>query len=249
MYGRLVYLFPTTYDFKVEELPVHPCLTLISCSEQQLKCKLARRCVTMEKTSVYDTSVSEHYREEAKLHREKNGTCCANLEARMKKLLDEEDAALMDTDLSQYSEQTSTSNGASTIAPCSGPKAPAVITDFGKISKRHRRRLARKQRRLERWHEVASSQDTSEHDHQSSNTSGNKKKTRPQPQRRGGNIVGQEKFDTKDETEEQLLLAKRTGKMEEAVRLLQNDGRLPEGDIAQIDHRPWIFFTTTANED
>jgi len=48
--GRLVYLIPTATDFDNDQLPKHPCLTLLCVSEQVLRIGFSRRCVTMVKT-------------------------------------------------------------------------------------------------------------------------------------------------------------------------------------------------------
>lgn len=49
MGGRLVYLLPTTPDFKEEELPSHPCLRLHAVSEQVLRHNFSRLLITMVK--------------------------------------------------------------------------------------------------------------------------------------------------------------------------------------------------------
>lgn len=51
--GRLAYLIPTTYDFTVDDLPKHPCLTIESISEQSLSSRHGRRCVVLVKTDYY----------------------------------------------------------------------------------------------------------------------------------------------------------------------------------------------------
>lgn len=59
--GRLVYLIPTTYDFTVNDLPVHPCLEFVQICEQPLSTRHGRRCVVMEKTRPYTMELEEEY--------------------------------------------------------------------------------------------------------------------------------------------------------------------------------------------
>ena len=47
--GRLVYLYPTTSEYKDSDLPSHPCLRVIFNSEQILQGIFRRRCITMVK--------------------------------------------------------------------------------------------------------------------------------------------------------------------------------------------------------
>lgn len=47
--GRLAYLLPTTVGYSDDELPVHPCLAVVSNSEQPLSRLFSRRLVTMQK--------------------------------------------------------------------------------------------------------------------------------------------------------------------------------------------------------
>lgn len=46
----MVYLIPTTYDFTVNDLPTHPCLSLIEVCHQPLSARHGRRAVVMQKT-------------------------------------------------------------------------------------------------------------------------------------------------------------------------------------------------------
>jgi len=53
--GRLVYWLPTTHEFKLTDLPKHPCLRLINANSFQILSKRwGRRLVTMEKTLEFD---------------------------------------------------------------------------------------------------------------------------------------------------------------------------------------------------
>jgi hypothetical protein len=66
--GRLAYLLPTAVGYTDAELPVHPCLRVVSNSEQKLSGLLSRRLVTMEKVCEYDWSKTEEYQAIAELH-------------------------------------------------------------------------------------------------------------------------------------------------------------------------------------
>lgn len=59
--GRLVYLLPSLPDHTAAHLPVHPCLTLESDSEQPLTLMLSRSVVCMRKTAAYDASKRADY--------------------------------------------------------------------------------------------------------------------------------------------------------------------------------------------
>ncbi|KAF2073410.1 hypothetical protein CYY_005289 [Polysphondylium violaceum] len=53
--GRLVYWLPTTHEFKLTDLPKHPCLKLINANSfQALSKRWGRRLVTMEKSINFD---------------------------------------------------------------------------------------------------------------------------------------------------------------------------------------------------
>jgi tRNA (guanine10-N2)-methyltransferase len=54
MNGRLVFLFPTTNEFKPSDLSSHPCLEVIANSEQVLQGVFRRRLVTMQKVRPFD---------------------------------------------------------------------------------------------------------------------------------------------------------------------------------------------------
>mmetsp|Transcript_2974 Transcript_2974/g.5678 ORF Transcript_2974/g.5678 Transcript_2974/m.5678 type:complete len:424 (-) Transcript_2974:2099-3370(-) len=70
--GRLVYWLPTTSDFDPVDLPTHPDLRLVSCSEQALTIRMRRRLVTMERTTspwpVRLTALSTHAGERRPAH-------------------------------------------------------------------------------------------------------------------------------------------------------------------------------------
>jgi hypothetical protein len=66
--GRLAYLLPTAVGYTDAELPIHPCLKVVSNSEQKLSGLLSRRLVTMEKVAEYDWSKTEEYRAIAERH-------------------------------------------------------------------------------------------------------------------------------------------------------------------------------------
>eukprot|EP00012_Vannella_robusta_P006073 CAMPEP_0206200604 /NCGR_PEP_ID=MMETSP0166-20121206/10982_1 /ASSEMBLY_ACC=CAM_ASM_000260 /TAXON_ID=95228 /ORGANISM="Vannella robusta, Strain DIVA3 518/3/11/1/6" /LENGTH=192 /DNA_ID=CAMNT_0053618981 /DNA_START=209 /DNA_END=783 /DNA_ORIENTATION=- len=55
--GRLVYWLPTTVEYKESDVPLHPCLKLLSNSEQHLAGKFRRRLITMEKTCTFDDNI------------------------------------------------------------------------------------------------------------------------------------------------------------------------------------------------
>ncbi|XP_049847889.1 tRNA (guanine(10)-N2)-methyltransferase homolog isoform X2 [Schistocerca gregaria] len=59
LHGRLVYWLPTTKEYSQSDLPTHPCLLLISDSEQKLTMNWSRRLITMEKISDYKPSLSK----------------------------------------------------------------------------------------------------------------------------------------------------------------------------------------------
>ncbi|PRP87928.1 tRNA guanosine-2'-O-methyltransferase 11 [Planoprotostelium fungivorum] len=58
--GRLVYWLPTTDQYKDSDLPLHPCLRIISNSEQPLTMRWRRRLITMEKFTEYIPSVHDN---------------------------------------------------------------------------------------------------------------------------------------------------------------------------------------------
>uniref|UniRef100_A0A7S0I4R7 Uncharacterized protein n=1 Tax=Hanusia phi TaxID=3032 RepID=A0A7S0I4R7_9CRYP len=47
--GRLVYWLPTTTSYNVDDLPQHPCMSLMYNCEDILSTKLSRRLITMKK--------------------------------------------------------------------------------------------------------------------------------------------------------------------------------------------------------
>jgi tRNA (guanine10-N2)-methyltransferase len=57
MGGRLVYWLATTNEYTDKDLPLHPCLRLVSNCEQPLSNKWRRRLITMVKDVEYDESV------------------------------------------------------------------------------------------------------------------------------------------------------------------------------------------------
>jgi len=57
MGGRLVYWLPTTDQYKDSDVPSHPCLKLLSNSEQVLSLRLRRRLITMEKVLQFHPSL------------------------------------------------------------------------------------------------------------------------------------------------------------------------------------------------
>lgn len=52
--GRLVFWMPATVEYRADDVPRHPCLTLVSNSLQQITLRWGRRLVTLEKTAEYD---------------------------------------------------------------------------------------------------------------------------------------------------------------------------------------------------
>jgi len=58
--GRLVYWLPTTDKYKEKDIPSHPCLKLISNSEQPITMRWRRRLITMEKNIEYNQSLHEN---------------------------------------------------------------------------------------------------------------------------------------------------------------------------------------------
>lgn len=60
--GRLVFWLPSTRDFKESDIPVHPCLQLISNSEEPLSLKWSRRLITMEKVIEFDPSLHSNFK-------------------------------------------------------------------------------------------------------------------------------------------------------------------------------------------
>lgn len=57
MGGFLVYWFPTTSDFKPDDIPVHPCLIMTSISTQPIALKWKRHLITMKKINEYDPTI------------------------------------------------------------------------------------------------------------------------------------------------------------------------------------------------
>lgn len=47
--GKLVFLYPTTREYKDSDLPTHPCLQVTHNSEQYLQGNFCRRLITMNK--------------------------------------------------------------------------------------------------------------------------------------------------------------------------------------------------------
>ena len=63
--GRLVYLLPTTTDFSNDELPRHPCLSLVCVSEQIVRTHFSRRLITMEKCTPWSADRNIQRRDRA----------------------------------------------------------------------------------------------------------------------------------------------------------------------------------------
>lgn len=61
LHGRLVYLLPTPYDFSTQDLPLHPCLTLLDVCHQGLSSRHGRRAVVMAKTSHFTASTEAEF--------------------------------------------------------------------------------------------------------------------------------------------------------------------------------------------
>lgn len=59
--GHLLYLIPTTYDFEMTDLPVHPCLEILRVCEQPLSSRHGRRAVLMKKAKVYDSDLEAEF--------------------------------------------------------------------------------------------------------------------------------------------------------------------------------------------
>lgn len=57
--GRLVYILPSTYDFTIQDLPVHPHLQLVFNCEQPLTSTYARRVIVMERVQTKLSVCSE----------------------------------------------------------------------------------------------------------------------------------------------------------------------------------------------
>jgi len=55
--GFLVYWFPTTSEYKPDDIPVHPCLELTSNSIQPIALKWKRHLITMKKIIPYDPTI------------------------------------------------------------------------------------------------------------------------------------------------------------------------------------------------
>eukprot|EP01038_Epipyxis_sp_PR26KG_P013685 gene13685-18361_t len=59
--GVLVYLIPTTYDFKPTDLPKHPCFELVLICHQSLSARHGRRAVVMRKIRDYTIELEEEF--------------------------------------------------------------------------------------------------------------------------------------------------------------------------------------------
>jgi len=57
--GRLVYWLPTTDKYKESDVPKHPCLKIISNTEQPITMRWRRRLITMEKFVNFDSSIHD----------------------------------------------------------------------------------------------------------------------------------------------------------------------------------------------
>lgn len=60
--GRLVFWLPSTRDFKESDIPTHPCLQLISNSEEPLSLRWSRRLITMEKIIDFDPALHSNFK-------------------------------------------------------------------------------------------------------------------------------------------------------------------------------------------
>lgn len=58
MGGRLVFLFPTTCEYKDSDLTQHPCLRVVANSEQHLQSMFRRRLITMQKIREFDPALA-----------------------------------------------------------------------------------------------------------------------------------------------------------------------------------------------
>lgn len=60
--GRLVFLLPTTPDFSRDDLPQHPCLRVVACSEQPMTQKISRWMITLEKCQDFSEALRQEFR-------------------------------------------------------------------------------------------------------------------------------------------------------------------------------------------
>ena len=62
-----------------KDIPEHPCLELVSNSEEKLQTHVSRRLVTMKKTAEYDEKKEEEYKEFCRQSIKRNNISYANL--------------------------------------------------------------------------------------------------------------------------------------------------------------------------
>ncbi len=55
--GRLVFWLPSTNEFSIDDVPLHPCLKLVSFSTQPITRSWGRTLITMEKTQHYEAQL------------------------------------------------------------------------------------------------------------------------------------------------------------------------------------------------
>lgn len=60
--GRIAYLLPTYGEHDEKDIPEHPCLKLISNSEEKLQTHVSRRLVTMQKVREYEEDKEMEYK-------------------------------------------------------------------------------------------------------------------------------------------------------------------------------------------
>ena len=68
--GRLLYLIPTPYNFNIQDLPVHPCFTIVDMCLQGLSSRHGRHLVILKKYRRYEKKLVtefEEYREKVRL--------------------------------------------------------------------------------------------------------------------------------------------------------------------------------------
>merc|ERR1711871_1806655 len=68
--GRLLYLIPTPYNFNIQDLPIHPCFTVVDLCLQGLSSRHGRHLVILRKHRRYDENLVrefEDYREKVRL--------------------------------------------------------------------------------------------------------------------------------------------------------------------------------------
>jgi hypothetical protein len=145
-----VYLYPALYDHTADNLPVHPCLQMMSDSEEKLTALLSRRIVCMKKVVEYDASLITHYKGAAAASAEALRTRGQNIKVRMGAAYDEWFGAHKDKyDPAALATSLYGKNRTSALAiERTGPKPNSVTVDLE--IEMHEREGSRKEMKLER---------------------------------------------------------------------------------------------------